>query len=75
MTSKINGNSIFLPAAGCRNGKSTYNANHRGNYWSSSLNSVLQNEAVFINLYLDSDFKYVDQVDRNYGLSMRPVCP
>ena len=35
-TSKRNGNSIFLPAAGCRNGTFTDYAGGRGYYWSST---------------------------------------
>ena len=31
-----NGNSIFLPAASCRNGSSFYGAGSFGNYWSST---------------------------------------
>ena len=35
-TSKRNGNSIFFPAAGYRNGTSTYDAGEYGFYWSST---------------------------------------
>ena len=31
-----NGNSLFLPAAGCRNGSSLSNAGIRSYYWSST---------------------------------------
>ena len=36
VTSKKNGNSIFLPAAGTRYGSSLYDAGPYGNYWSST---------------------------------------
>ena len=38
-TSRINGNSIFFPAAGYRYGTGLYNRGTGGDYWSSSLNS------------------------------------
>ena len=38
-TSRINGNSIFFPASGLRNGTSLYNRGSGGYYWSSSLGS------------------------------------
>ena len=36
VTSKKNGKSIFLPAAGCRSGSSLYNDGSNGCYWSST---------------------------------------
>ena len=36
-TSRINGNSIFFPASGCRDGASLYDRGASGYYWSSSL--------------------------------------
>ena len=42
-TSKTNGNSIFIPAAGdCRDG-SVYNVDRNGSIWSSSLSSPINN--------------------------------
>ena len=38
-TSRINGNSIFFPASGNRNGTALYNRGSNGYYWSASLNS------------------------------------
>ena len=38
-TSRINGNSIFFPASGCRYGTGLYNRGTDGFYWSSSLYS------------------------------------
>jgi hypothetical protein len=37
VTSKSNGNSIFLPAAGYRDGTDVYSVGSLGDYWSSSL--------------------------------------
>ena len=71
ITSKSNGNSIFLPAAGGRNDTSLYNAGSNGNYWSRSLNTSYSYYACY--LYFFSD--YVDRSNyyRYYGLSVRPV--
>ena len=38
-TSRINGNSIFFPASGYRNGAGLYDRGSNGNYWSASLYS------------------------------------
>ena len=52
VTSKINGNSIFLPAAGCRFGNyHLENQNPSGCYWSSSLDTNHDTYALEINFY------------------------
>ena len=67
-----NGNSIFLPAAGYRNGTEVSYRGNYGNYWSGSLYSNYSNYAY--NLYfLDSNY-YWDYSNRYYGQSVRPVC-
>ncbi len=72
-----NGNSIFLPAAGCRYGTSLSSAGGYGDYWSSSLymdrpnNEYEPNYAVDLGFY--SDLHYKDIGDRCYGQSVRPV--
>ena len=73
VTSKTNGNSIFLPAAGYRDSSSLYNAGSYGYYWSSSLYSGFPHCA----RYVGFDSSYVDwhYLYRSYGLSVRPVCP
>ena len=71
VTSKINGNSIFLPAAGSRNDEDLGDAGYYGRYWSSSLITVFPDEAWFVFFssdYVDRDFFY-----RFHGLSVRPV--
>lgn len=66
-----NGNSIFLPAVGARDGLSLLNPVNYGDYWSSSLNTDDPSEArlVFINV------GYVNRSSNNRyrGLSIRPV--
>ena len=72
VTSKSNGNSIFLPAAGYRSGIRLYGAGSSGSYWSSSLNTGNPNNAY----HLDFGKSSVDWLYRNrdHGQSVRPVC-
>jgi len=67
-----NGNSIFLPAAGCRYGTSTRSVGSNGYYWSSSLRSSDSGSAWY--LYFYSSGQYVYGNYRNNGFSVRPVC-
>ena len=71
ITSKTNGNSIFLPAAGCRIDTSLYAAGSGGHYWSRTLSSDYPNSA----LGLDFNSSVVRMYDgyRYYGRSIRPV--
>jgi hypothetical protein len=71
VTSKKNGNSIFLPAAGCRKGYGLTDAGYSGKYWSSSLNTNSLDLAYYLgfnsgSVYWNSDYRY-------YGQSVRPV--
>ena len=68
----LNGNSIFLPAAGYRYDSSLNNAGSNGNYWSSSLNTNNPNNAY--NLNFNSDNVDWNNNNRYYGFSVRPVC-
>ncbi len=69
-TSRINGNSIFFPAAGSRNGAGLYDRGTRAYYWSSSLNS----QASGYYLYFNSGGVYPASTnDRFYGFSVRAV--
>jgi hypothetical protein len=72
VTSKKNGNSIFLPAAGYRYGSSLDDAGSYGDYWSSSLRTDYPSYAY--DLYFYSD--YVDWYGsyRCIGFTVRPVC-
>ena len=73
VTSKKNGNSIFLPAAGYRSGSSLNNAGGYGYYWSSSLYTDSPYGAY--DLYFNSDSVDWSGSSRYYGQSVRPVCP
>jgi hypothetical protein len=72
VTSKKNGNSIFLPAAGCRYISSLYGAGSYGYCWSSSLYTDDPNYAYdlsFRSYYVVwySNLRYI-------GFTVRPVC-
>jgi hypothetical protein len=73
VTSKVNGNSIFLPAAGYRVGSSLSSAGLYGYYWSSSLYADYPGNARF--LIFASGFIDWNNYTRYYGQSVRPVCP
>ena len=70
------GNSIFLPAAGCRDATDLYKggsiAGPIGFYWSSSLATDYPNFAWSVHFDSDYDYRYHDN-DRYCGLSVRPV--
>ncbi len=76
VTSKSNGNSIFLPAAGYR-GSSLFNAGSDGSYWSSSLDTDRPTYAwgVDFDSYTVYGNNYYNSLFRSYGRSVRPVCP
>lgn len=67
-----NGNSIFLPAAGCFDSKSLGYAGSRGRYWSSSLDPAITSCANLMDL--SSGNILVFQYSRCRGFSIRPVC-
>lgn len=66
-----NGNSIFLPAAGWRDGSSLYDAGDDGDYWSSTPNE--SNAQSTYSLGFFSGSQHVDWYYRSYGFSVRPV--
>ncbi|MBQ5363598.1 MAG: hypothetical protein IIU09_01245, partial [Bacteroidales bacterium] len=66
-----NGNSIFLPAAGLRNGTSLHDAGSYGYSWSSSLNSGSPGRAYYVGFR--SDDVGWGSGSRYGGLSVRPV--
>ena len=71
VTSKTNGNSIFLPAAGHRSGTLTYDAGSYGAFWSSSLN---EGESITSwDAYFNSDNVDRGSGVRCLGFSIRPV--
>lgn len=70
VTSKINGKSIFFPAAGNYNGTSLNNRGSGGNYWSSSWVSATSAR----NLSFDSSgVNPQSSYGRRYGFSLRGV--
>lgn len=72
ITSKTNGNSIFLPAAGYRYYSSLYNGGSNGYYWSRTLHSDRPNYAWALDF--DSSFNGAGTGYYRYdGLSVRPV--
>ncbi len=73
VTSKTNGNSIFLPAAGYRRSSDLLNAGSSGGFWSSSLDTDYSGYAY--DLGFDSGSVGWDGSYRYYGLSVRGVCP
>jgi hypothetical protein len=69
-TSRINGNSIFFPASGYRNGTGLDGHGSRGYYWSSSLSSQTNG----YDLYFNSEGVYpADILSRFFGFSVRAV--
>ena len=71
VTSVVNGNSIFLPAAGYRGGGNLF-AGSYGGYWSSSLYSSNSNEAYFV--YFNSSDVSLHPNNHCLGRSVRAVC-
>ena len=67
-----NGNSIFLPAAGCRRGSSLYDAGSLGRFWSSSPSEGSGYSDAY---YLDfgSGGHLMSNFGRYYGLSVRSI--
>lgn len=71
ITSKTNGASLFLPAAGYRYGGSLFNAGSSGNVWSRSLNTSYSDLAYYLYFY-SSDICWSSS-GRYGGQSVRPV--
>ena len=71
VTSKVNSNYIFLPAAGYRGGSSLYNAESNGYYWNSTPNESFSSLAYVLSLY--SDYHGISYYRRYEGQSVRPV--
>lgn len=79
-----NGNKIFLPSAGRRDGATTYNQGEQGRYWSGILNTSIKTESLkgkmafmlsFENMEIVPNSKVNDSkgVYRYIGMSVRPV--
>ncbi len=70
VTSKVNGNSIFLPAAGCRFGKDTGYYGNFGYYWTSTPNTQANNAQC---CHFFSGYHNVGGHNRSIGRSVRAV--
>lgn len=75
LVSATNGNSIFLPAAGYRDGTNLFNDGCGGNYWSSCLGTDTYSCMAWSLCTEDNVHLMIDAFHRNYGLVVRPVCP
>lgn len=71
ITSKSNGNSIFLPAAGYRSGSSLNGGGTSGGYWSRTLYTSYTSYAYY--LFFNSSYVNTGYDYRFYGQSVRPV--
>lgn len=71
VTSKINGNSIFFPAAGFRRGSSLSGAGYYGYYWSSTSSESDTRFAYYLGFYSGNSSLY--WYYRSDGRSVRPV--
>ena len=74
VTSRSNGNGIFLPAAGYFYGTSCSSVGSNGHYWISSIASSDSNNADVMSFTSRGVSKYVMSY-RYYGHSVRPVRP
>ena len=66
-----NGNSIFLPAAGCFWGGDPSYAGDWGLYWSSTLDNSISYDASYLDINSNNVYWHVN--GRDYGQSVRPV--
>ena len=71
-TSRANGKSIFLPAAGNYDGSSLNNLTTMGSYWLSSLRTDGTNYAWYL-YFTSGNYGLYDNY-RFFGFSVRPVC-
>ena len=67
-----NGNNIFLPTGGCREGTVINNTDKRGFYWSSTADDYNDNKNAH-SLYVNEKFQVVNFANRNIGYNIRPV--
>ena len=68
-----NGNSIFLPAAGCYH-SSPYRVGEIGSYWSSTPDDGFSSQlAYYLSIYYLNNYHVVGHTYRYYGFPVRPV--
>lgn len=70
--SKVNGNSIFIPAAGLCDGKTVTNRNTYGGYWTGTVGSSVS-KMTAVNAYFTSSAVATQQGNRYVGRSIRAV--
>ena len=68
-----NGNTIFLPATGCRLNSNLNNVGTLGFYWSSSLNVQMPHNALYLHFGSGSISSETYNYSRFYGFTIRPV--
>lgn len=68
-----NGNSIFLPAAGRRNGTGLNYRGSDGNYWSATLYEYYGDRAYNLRFYSDGSYWRINWCYRYDGFTVRPV--
>jgi hypothetical protein len=68
-----NGNSIFIPAAGCKYDNILYSEGSYGSCWSSTLSNDSTSYAYELGFY--SIYTYIGYYKRSCGQSVRAVCP
>ena len=73
VTSKVNGNSIFLPAAGYFRQNILYTAGTHSVYWLNLLNTDDPDYSLVSEFNMD--YMDITNYERYYGLPIRPVCP
>ena len=71
VTSKVNGKSIFFPAAGTMSVSNPLQPGKYGRYWAHSVWTSYSNEAQYL-FFGDGDYR-VSYHERCYGLTVRPV--
>lgn len=69
VTSKVNGNSIFIPAAGFYDGSSLHTNGKNGSYLSSTPENNIYAYTLFFNNY----YKLYYGINHHYGRTIRPV--
>ena len=72
VTSRTTGGSIFLPAAGYKEGQEVLFAGSAGRYWTATRHPYHANCAM--ELFFSSDFHYAYFYRRLRGYPIRPVC-
>lgn len=71
-TSNVNGNTLFLPAAGIYDGESLGSRGLRGLYWSSTYNSATKARYMYFD---NSSVDPQGSTTRRYGFPVRAVLP